>query len=77
MTDSPLVFKAEPMSSSLPVSVGVLLVHGLNGGIHDMEELAAFLSSFGMVAETIVLPGHGTHVRDMLPMGWEDWADAV
>ncbi len=59
------------------VSVGVLLIHGLNGSIHDMEELAAFLASSGMVARPILLPGHGTHVRDMLPIGWEDWVEAV
>lgn len=67
----------EVEQTPLPASVGVLLIHGLNGGLHDMEELADFLSSYGMVAETILLPGHGTHVRDMLPMGWEDWAEAV
>ncbi len=77
MDDYPLMSETEEMSSPPSVSVGVLLIHGLNGGIHDMEELTAFLSSFGMVAETILLPGHGTHVRDMLPIGWEDWADAV
>ncbi|GAC1370894.1 MAG: alpha/beta fold hydrolase [Ktedonobacteraceae bacterium] len=59
------------------VPVGVLLVHGLNGNIHDMQELADFLASSGMLAETVLLPGHGTRVHDMLPLGWDDWTEAV
>jgi carboxylesterase len=57
--------------------VGVLLVHGLNGSTHDMEELAAHLAAHGMVTENMLLPGHGTSVCDMLPVGWEKWANAV
>ena len=57
--------------------VGVLLVHGLNGSRRDMEELAAFLAVHGMLTENILLPGHGTHVRDMLPLGWPEWSQAV
>jgi carboxylesterase len=64
-------------SSQISASVGVLLIHGLNGSVHDMEELADYLTTFGIVAETILLPGHGTHVRDMLPIGWDDWVAAV
>jgi carboxylesterase len=56
---------------------GVLLVHGLNGSTHDMEELAQYLAAQGMVTENILLPGHGTNVRDMLPIGWTEWARAV
>lgn len=58
-------------------SVGVLLVHGLNGGRGDMKELAAFLASHGFLTENMLLPGHDTDVRDMLPIGWPEWAWAV
>jgi carboxylesterase len=57
--------------------VGVLLVHGLNGSTYDMEELAAHLAAHGMVTENMLLPGHGTSIRDMLPIGWAEWANAV
>ncbi|HEU5230394.1 MAG TPA: alpha/beta fold hydrolase, partial [Ktedonobacteraceae bacterium] len=57
--------------------IGVLLIHGLNGSRHDMEEMAELLSSHGIIAENILLPGHGTHVRDMLPLGWLEWSIAV
>ncbi|GCF11142.1 alpha/beta hydrolase [Dictyobacter arantiisoli] len=58
-------------------SVGVLLVHGLNGGRDDMLELSEHLAQQGLITENILLPGHGTHVWDMLPIGWAEWAAAV
>ncbi|HZR41494.1 MAG TPA: alpha/beta fold hydrolase [Ktedonobacteraceae bacterium] len=57
--------------------VGVLLVHGLNGNRGDMEELAVLLASHGMITENMLLPGHGSHVRDMLLIGWAEWSRAV
>src|SRR5579883_2927756 len=57
--------------------IGVLLIHGLNGSRHDMRELAELLRSHGMVAENILLPGHGTQVRDMLRPGGAECAGAV
>ncbi|GCE14013.1 alpha/beta hydrolase [Tengunoibacter tsumagoiensis] len=57
--------------------VGVLLVHGLNGSLRDMDELAAFLSLNGLYTRLVLLPGHGTHVNDMLAIGWGEWAQAV
>jgi len=59
------------------LKVGVLLVHGLNGSTYDMEELNALFYAQGMVTENILLPGHGSHVREMLPLGWPEWAEAV
>ncbi len=57
--------------------IGVLLVHGLNGSRRDMAELTAVLQSHGMIAENMLLPGHGTNVRDMLSLGWPEWTQAV
>jgi carboxylesterase len=57
--------------------VGVLLVHGLNGSRRDMAELTALLQSRGMIAENMLLPGHGTNVRDMMLLGWPEWTQAV
>lgn len=64
-------------SHSEKARVGTLLVHGLNGSRHDLEELALFLRSHGMLAENMLLPGHGTHVREMFTLGWPQWAHAV
>ena len=52
-------------------------MHGLNGTTGDMAELAAFLAAHGMMTENVLLPGHGTQVHDMLPIGWLEWATAL
>lgn len=57
--------------------IGVLLVHGLNGSKNDFAEMESLLRSHGMVVVNTLLPGHGAHVKDLLAMGWEDWARAV
>ena len=64
-------------SSPLQPIIGVLLVHGLNGSKRDMAEIEEMLSVHGMVVENILLPGHGSHVRDMLSLGWSEWSAAV
>src|SRR2546428_2637948 len=63
-------------SSNEPI-IGVLLVHGLNGNLRDMEELERALQDRGMVTRNMLLPGHGVRVREMLSTGWHQWADAV
>ncbi len=65
-----------PHSSKQP-AIGVLLVHGLNGSRHDLGEMEAFLQAHGMLTHNMLLPGHGTHVRDLMAVGWADWAKAV
>ena len=57
--------------------IGVLLVHGLNGSKRDMEELTMEFLEQGIIAENMLLPGHGSHVREMLSIGWTEWAKAV
>lgn len=57
--------------------VGILLIHGLNGSRRDMDELEQLLQVQGLETHNILLPGHGTHVRDLLPLGWTDWSKAV
>jgi carboxylesterase len=42
-----------------------------------MEDIAELVVHRGMSAENMLLPGHGTHVRDLLPLGWSDWSRAV
>lgn len=58
-------------------SVGVLLVHGLNGDRGDMAELTAGLAAQGFVTENILLPGHEADISAMLAAGWDEWAEAV
>jgi carboxylesterase len=57
--------------------IGVLLVHGLNGSQKDFVEMEKRLLERNMVVVNMLLPGHGSKMRDMLNTGWEDWSQAV
>ena len=76
MEEASHVSQGATQQAEKPV-IGVLLVHGLNGSRKDMEELEMALQDGGMVTNNMLLPGHGVHVREMLPLGWHHWADAV
>jgi carboxylesterase len=73
----------QPAHEQLPIApadkpvIGVLLVHGLNGSRSDFSEVEALLRSCGMIVVNMLLPGHGSKVRDMLKTGWEEWSQAV
>ena len=67
----------EPVSSVGTAKAGVLLVHGFNGSLKDMEEIEGVLRKNGLVTKNLLLPGHGSHVREMLPLGWPEWAAEV
>ncbi|MBV9614110.1 MAG: alpha/beta fold hydrolase [Ktedonobacteraceae bacterium] len=58
-------------------TIGVLLIHGLNGSPHDLAEMEELLQTHGLLTHNMLLPGHGTHVRDLMPLGWSDWERAV
>src|SRR5271157_3387201 len=64
-------------NQSTQLIIGVLLVHGLNGSTSDMVELQDVLQTHGIVTKNMLLPGHGSKVKDMFSIGWEDWAQAV
>ncbi len=57
--------------------IGVLLVHGLNGSRRDMTEVEEYLQARGMITHNMLLPGHGTRVQELMPLGWSDWSQAV
>lgn len=57
--------------------IGIILVHGLNGSRSDMEKLEQLFLAQGMLVENILLPGHGTQVKELLALGWYDWASAL
>lgn len=62
-----------------PVSptAGVLLIHGLNGSLQDMAEVEVILRKSNFATHNLLLPGHGSHVREMLTLGWPEWSAAV
>ena len=72
-----------PTSQPMPeqhtnkAAIGVLLVHGFAGSKNDLAEMELLLRQRGMITRNMALPGHGTTVRDLMTVGWNDWAKAV
>ncbi len=56
---------------------GVLLSHGFTGNPGSIRALAERFAGAGFAVELPRLPGHGTHVDDMLPTRWPDWSEAL
>jgi carboxylesterase len=57
--------------------VGVLVLHGYTGNPGTMRPVADALVEAGFSVEVPRLPGHGTHVDDMLDTTFEDWSTHV
>jgi carboxylesterase len=79
---SPVVSPArgEPARSEREAEeVGVLLVHGLNGGPFDMLELEEYLRARGLRVVNMLLPGHGDEDGSQVlsDVTWKDWVCAV
>lgn len=54
--------------------VGILLAHGLTATCAEVRPLAKRLHSAGFTVSAPLLPGHGTHPRDLNHVKWQDWA---
>ena len=64
-------------SSSGASAPGALCIHGFTGNPGSMRGVAEAFAAAGFHVELPRLPGHGTHVDDMLPTGWADWTGEV
>jgi len=69
----PIMTGAEPWSHDGDGSHGALVLHGFTGNPGSMRAVAEALAAKGFHVEMPLLPGHGTHVDDMLPTRWSDW----
>lgn len=70
------------MPGAEPLSVdggpeGVLLIHGFCGSPFAMRPTAERLAAKGLSVEVPLLPGHGTTIEDLVPLGWADWSSAA
>ena len=68
---------AEPYAADGGGTSGALLVHGFCGSPFGMRRTGMRLAAKGLTVEAPLLPGHGTAVEDLLPLGWADWSTAV
>jgi carboxylesterase len=53
--------------------VGVLVCHGFTGSPRSMRPWAEALAEDGLSVSLPLLPGHGTHWRDLNITRWPDW----
>lgn len=65
------------VSITLKKNHAVLLLHGLGGGLAEMNYLKKRLEEEGYHVEVPLLPGHGTHYSDLKYIKWEVFADAA
>ncbi len=72
----PILPGAEPLSVN-GGPVGVLVLHGFTGNPSSMRGLAEAFAAAGHTVEMPRLPGHGTHVEDMIDTTWADWSAAA
>jgi carboxylesterase len=70
----PILPGAEPWSHvASDGAPGVLCIHGFTGNPSSMRGVAEAFAAAGFHVELPRLPGHGTHVDEMLPTGWPEW----
>ena len=68
---------AQPWSaqgSGPNADIGVLVLHGFTGSPASMRPLAEDLAERGYAVELPLLPGHGTHWRQLSSTTWQDLA---
>jgi carboxylesterase len=69
----PVLPGAEAWSSPGGGPHGALVLHGFTGNPISVRPLAEALADAGFAVEMPRLPGHGTHVEDMIPTRLSDW----
>ena len=53
--------------------IGVLLTHGFEASPHEVRELAQFLADRNMTVYVVRLRGHGTDIKELDNIKWNDW----
>lgn len=83
------VFKTEDIEKELQANLpfelipenangdAVLLVHGLGDSPYSFIDVAQHLASKGYLVRTVLLPGHGSKVGDLMLPTLEDWQNVV
>jgi carboxylesterase len=55
----------------------VLVLHGFGGTPLEVEVVVEVAHGLGLQAEAPLLPGHGSHARELRLCRWGDWYDAA
>lgn len=70
------------MGTARPIDVdgrapAVLALHGFGGTPLEVELVVEVARELGLRAHAPLLPGHGTHARELASSTWTDWCGAV
>ncbi len=77
--DKPVPKSSAPvMPGAEPIYVnqgdkGFLFLHGFTGSPYEGRDFAEYFARKGFTVWVPLLPGHGTHPRDLLKVTWQDW----
>ncbi|HFB67583.1 MAG TPA: alpha/beta fold hydrolase [Calditrichae bacterium] len=75
-TSAPVMPGAEPIFIDQGEK-GLLFLHGFTGSPYEGRDFAEYFKEKGYTIWVPLLPGHGTHPRDMEHVTWEDWYRAA
>jgi carboxylesterase len=50
-----------------------LLLHGLGGGVYEMQWLGQHLNALGLTVQSVLYPGHDKPGKKMPRSRWQDW----
>ncbi|MCJ7696498.1 MAG: hypothetical protein MUO40_13895, partial [Anaerolineaceae bacterium] len=56
-------------------NTGVLLFHGFTATTTEVRLIGECLNKDGFTISAPLLPGHGTHPKDLNRVSWRDWVD--
>ena len=57
--------------------IAILFVHGFTGTPFHFRRYARFFNEKGIYIRAMRLPGHGTHINDLMDTSYLDWREAV
>lgn len=72
LTNQPFLWRAEGSSHQ-----ACLCLHGLGGGVYELELLAQRLHQQGLTVRGINYPGHDRPRTQMPPSSWPEWYGAI
>ena len=72
-----LLVGAEPFKIEKNRDTTVLLVHGTGSSPKDFVDLANFMAKNNISSKAMLLPGHGTHPKDLNNAKYEEWINAI
>jgi len=64
-------------AKGVPYRGKFLLIHGLNDSAFVWRDMAQEMAAMGYDVRAILLPGHGSHPRQMLEVSYRQWLDVA